>query len=439
MKRRRLIFVLALLVVVAGVGSWLFGLWEPRYQGKSLSRWFVQYYTVYDAENDETGSARRAEAAAAIRAIGTNAVPFLLKECFSNEPDSAFRSNLLTSLRHLPAPFSFPSYVRVEYIRGAAAEALLEIRPPAEMILSKATNELAGTNRYPRYVALFLLGTIGPGAEKGVPWLVRGLQSSDPNEVVLSLRSIQNLGPAAQGALPELLGLLTNPPPTAWIQTDWLREHAAPALASLGTNAAPAIPILKQLFLAETNYHVRTIIASALCRIDPNETTALVTVFEEMTCTNTPQARVATARFLGNLGVSAINTAPLLFGMLTDTNLDVSCAAAGALRKMGAVKAAVKKPLAKQLTDQDEEIRFHAAKTLVQFDPADPDALNVFIEIIRKRSNQSAAAIQELGTLGPSARLAIPVLREASHSDDRYVRGSATWALSSIESTQGPQ
>jgi HEAT repeat protein len=106
---------------------------------------------------------------------------------------------------------------------------------------------------------------------------------------------------------------------------------------------------------------------------------------------------------------------------------------------LGAEKAAVKEPLAKKLTDQDEEIRFNAAKTLVQFDPADPDALNVFIEIIRKRSNQSSAAIQELGTLGPSARLAIPVLREASHSDDRYVRGSATWALKLIESTQGPQ
>jgi HEAT repeat protein len=265
------------------------------------------------------------------------------------------------------------------------------------------------------------------------------LRSTNANEVAFSLFSIEHLGQAAKGALSELIHVLTNPPPTAWLQTDWLREHAAPALASLGTNAAPAIPILKQLFLAETNHHVRTSIASALSRIDPNETTALVTVFEEMTRTNTPQAREATARFLGNLGASATNTAPLLIGMLTDTNLDVTCAAAGALRKMGAVKAAVKEPLAKQLTDHEEEIRFHAAKTLVQFDPADPDALNVFIEIIRKRSNQSAAAIQELGTLGPSARLAIPVLREASHSDDRYVRGSATWALSSIESTQGPQ
>jgi HEAT repeat protein len=252
--------------------------------------------------------------------------------------------------------------------------------------------------------------------------------------VVLSLISIPNLGPAAQGALPELLGLLTNQPPKSWAVAT-----AAGAFASLGSNAAPAIPVLKRLFLAETNHNLRANIAGALCRIDPNETTALLTVVEEMTRTNTPQTREATARFLGNLGGSAINTAPLLIGMLTDTNLDVTCAAAAALRKLGSVKATVKEPLAKRLTDQEQEIRFNAAKTLVQFDPADPDALNVFIEIIRKRSKQSAAAIQELGTLGSSARLAIPVLREASHNEDRYVRGAAAGALKSIESTQGRQ
>src|SRR5678815_647036 len=102
MKRRRLILIAVLLVVVAGIGYGILGRRELRYQGKSLSDWFVQFYTPrrYGDETDETDDARRSEAAAAIRAIGTNAVPFLLKECFSNEQDSSIRSNILTSLSH---------------------------------------------------------------------------------------------------------------------------------------------------------------------------------------------------------------------------------------------------------------------------------------------------------------------------------------------------
>jgi HEAT repeat protein len=431
MKRRRLILIAVLLVVVAGIGYGILGRREPRYQGKSLSDWFVQFYTPrrYGDETDENDDARRSEAAGALRAIGTNAVPFLLKECFSNEQDSSIRSNILTSLSHLPAPFHFSPFVPAEDIRGAAAEALLEIRPPAELILSSATNALARTNLLDRQIGIFLLGTIGHGGQAAIPWLSQALRSPDAREVAVGLLSIEHLGQTAKGALPEMINVLTNGTFAAWV-----RYPAVSALASLGSNAVPAIPVLKQLFPAQTNHFLRTNIAVALCRIDRNESDALVAVTEEMTRTNTPQTRKQAADFLGSVGPNAKNAAPLLIAMLEDDNIDVACAAAAALKKVGVEKSAVLEPLTKKLTDDDEQVRFHAAKKIVQFDPGNADALAVFIDLIRKGSKLSMAAMQELGALGRSARAAIPTLREASRSNDRYVRGAALSALQSIES-----
>src|SRR6185436_1300821 len=120
--------------------------------------------------------------------------------------------------------------------------------------------------------------------------------------------------------------------------------------------------------------------------------------------------------------------------MLEDDNIDVARAAAAALKKVGMEKSAALEPLAKKLADDDEQVRFNAAKKIVQFDPGNADALAAFIDLIQKGSKLSMAAMQELGALGRSARVAIPTLREASRSNDRHVRGAALSALQGIES-----
>jgi len=72
MRKRRKVLVILGLIAVAAV---CFAMWprnEPGYQGRRLSDWLKRY-----RESDQ-GSPKEAEAKAAILAIGTNAVPYLV-------------------------------------------------------------------------------------------------------------------------------------------------------------------------------------------------------------------------------------------------------------------------------------------------------------------------------------------------------------------------
>src|SRR5713101_6945786 len=74
--RRRLVYLILGLVLLAGVLVAVFRRErEPEYGGKRLSEWVM----VIGHSDPATGSIQRAEAADAIRKIGTNAFPYLLK------------------------------------------------------------------------------------------------------------------------------------------------------------------------------------------------------------------------------------------------------------------------------------------------------------------------------------------------------------------------
>lgn len=72
---RKLLVVIVAAVAVAGAITFFHRSVEPRYQGRSLSEWLMIYYESDRANADR---AQRPVAAAAVRAIGTNALPCLL-------------------------------------------------------------------------------------------------------------------------------------------------------------------------------------------------------------------------------------------------------------------------------------------------------------------------------------------------------------------------
>jgi hypothetical protein len=80
-KRRRIILVSALVtaVVVVAVAFWPDP--EPKYGGKRLGEWLS---VAFDANYE---SAQRIEAQAAVRNIGTNALPILLEWIYYAPPD----------------------------------------------------------------------------------------------------------------------------------------------------------------------------------------------------------------------------------------------------------------------------------------------------------------------------------------------------------------
>ena len=80
MKRRRILLMLALIALVAGlVLFWPRGPKEPVYEGKRLTRWIEEGYNRNTPESHET--TRRV-----LKAIGTNALPFLLHQFARKDP-----------------------------------------------------------------------------------------------------------------------------------------------------------------------------------------------------------------------------------------------------------------------------------------------------------------------------------------------------------------
>ena len=82
---------LLLLVAIGGVALWLrCGPVEPVYEGKSLSQW-LENHTASSAANPPYGSPGWHKANDALRAIGSNSVPTLLKMISAKNPPPSLR------------------------------------------------------------------------------------------------------------------------------------------------------------------------------------------------------------------------------------------------------------------------------------------------------------------------------------------------------------
>ena len=162
---------------------------EPEYQGKRLSAWFKQYYRT-GQRYDQSSKDQHEQAAQAFRAIGTNAVPFLLNEFYGYSPDSPLRTNVLTFLSRLPEPFRFPPFVPAWMICEEAARAIHEIKPPDQFFLPLVTNRLYGTLKLERDATIYLLCTVGCGAREVMPFLRDMLRSTETAFVTKMVKSM---------------------------------------------------------------------------------------------------------------------------------------------------------------------------------------------------------------------------------------------------------
>src|SRR6185295_8404219 len=267
---RKRIIILILVVFAAGMGfifcRSLFSN-EPKYHGQKMSVWFKQYYRTgqWSRRSDDI---QHEQAARAIRAMGTNAIPFLVAECFSTSREFPLQTNLFTFLATLPKPFRFPPFVSAMSVREEAAEAIGEIKPPANLLLPLVTNHLSDPDKYQRWMAVYLLGRIGEGGEAAVPFLREKLRSADAQELNLAALSLDRLGPAAASAVNEL---------TEFVRTNnWHAiTFAYCALARIGPAASNAIPVLREKLAGETNTLRRAGIAAALICIDGQQTEAM--------------------------------------------------------------------------------------------------------------------------------------------------------------------
>jgi hypothetical protein len=237
-KKRRVLWAVLLVAVVAAVVWLLMPSPEPVYQGKRLSYWLAGYDTGnYNLAHPKGPSpASLAEADEAIRQIGTNACPILLR--MLQQPNSSLTVRLFDLVQKqnfFKIPFA-PANLNWKALTAFGA------------LGSRASNAVPGLvaifeanpSPFPQQAVPAILGEIGPPAEEAIPVLLQGLAHTNwsvRNNAVYALGKIH-----AQPKLvvPALIKCLCDPEP-------FVRAEAASALGWFGADAQSAIPALLEL------------------------------------------------------------------------------------------------------------------------------------------------------------------------------------------------
>ncbi|MGA2603749.1 MAG: HEAT repeat domain-containing protein [Verrucomicrobiia bacterium] len=310
---------------------------EPTYEGHSLSYWVLRD----DAYHERSGERRQAEQA--IRHIGTNALPFLLKWVQNERP--AWRSEAIDFARRLPT-WTLANWMernQSETFANNSSGALSALGEQATPILPELLRLLAnsptmsstalrissvlpaiGTNALPALISaiedpafsanrgyvLMAIRDIHPppaAAAAAVPVLIHCL--SESNLPHMAADTLGSLGAAPDRAVPALMACLQSP-------NQELRWASVEALGNFGTNSLAAVPALIHC-LHYGNSEVASEAAKTLGKIglEPNLVIpALASAIQRDDAGISISAVIA----LGTFGAQATNEVPLLTGLLSD-------------------------------------------------------------------------------------------------------------------------
>ncbi len=228
MNRRRRLLLLAVCASAATLAAAVLWLWprEPVYEGKTLSEWLmVNAVTPTGARNSEA----EAKATEAVRQIGTNALPLLLKWLDYQRP--AWKDKLQRQLFKLPAGLQSRLF-RIRFIQ----------------------NRLFWPDRRPG-AAIHGFRMLGEAASPAIPELTRRLNARRPDAPANEVSALLNIG---DSGLPPLLAWLCDPkhqraqrPPRGAFLPYPLakgqdRAFLAQALGMRTWNAKQTIPALTQ-------------------------------------------------------------------------------------------------------------------------------------------------------------------------------------------------
>jgi HEAT repeat protein len=364
--RRRIASTTAILAALAFLAWLAFYSSEPSYHGKSLSAWLEQARQSKEMENALSDVYLDTPSARAIRAMGKDALPFLIR--MAHTRDTPLRKRMIDLSRqydwlgYRPQPF--------DDIQTKTAYGFLVLGPAARPALPKLISMLDDPAPEVRLLAAFAIGKIGPDGAPAIPALQRLITNSvapNPQRKVstdergLAAYALGAMGSVARPALPQIQLLRKDPDlfvrgiaEAAFVKisgtgldaifeplkdpnsTNW--PFAAMAITYLGTNGAPAIPSLIPA-LQNTNASVRERALHALSAIHMSLETTIPAILPLVAATNTNNwSRASALTVLGNLGLSARGLVPMT-------------------------------TLLQALQDPDENIRIHATNALRQIDP----------------------------------------------------------------------
>ncbi len=213
---------------------------EPVYHGLPLSYWLKGYYA-------STNAPTRADTDAAMRQMGTNASPTLLRMLRGSDSlltDKVAEKLGLWLYRHNFVKFNPPMQSDMKHffaLWGMSAmdpEATRSAVPQLIEIYDRQPNRLA------RQIVAAVLSEIGPPAKAAVPELLQGTADTNDNVRMDCIFALGQIHAEPDRAVPVLTKCLRDP-------LSQIRGSAARALGTFGEDARPALPALKDLLKDE--------------------------------------------------------------------------------------------------------------------------------------------------------------------------------------------
>ena len=279
MKRRRLILFGALALMAASVVAlWPRGPKEPVYQGKKLTRWIGEYC-------ESNTEAEQERAVTGIRAIGTNALPYLLylfvrpptptttkfnawmeehtdfglrlPEAWSSWNMAGYGINVLGSNATDALPV-LVGYLGDEKRGHLAAYGMSGV---GESALPFLLNACDSTNATVAFQAVEALGGIAKHFESAIPPLIRLLDHTNDAVGMRAAQALRSNQSRPDLVVPALIRKLSD-------RNTRRQMSAAFALGWQGKAARAAVPHLLPL-LQSPDLRVKTAASNALQQIDP--------------------------------------------------------------------------------------------------------------------------------------------------------------------------
>ncbi len=262
---------------------------QPKYEGKTAEEWFEQY--------DITGGFPEVTAnPVPFQNLGTNAVWFLWHE--SRRKDSSLTVWLMEKKDRLFKTNRGPARSHEEERQLRATFLIRSLGAAADPLIPAMIAELQSGNPVTVESTVWNLSALHRQPAVVVPALLQSLALTNRNaqQRVNHIQALSALGPDAAAALPDLRRMLTNSTSSSgelfWLNHTILRINgpgpelahftnrihlgnlatslaAVDELATLGTNARPAVPVLLRLSQSLTNQSESNRVMMMIPYIDP--------------------------------------------------------------------------------------------------------------------------------------------------------------------------
>jgi len=272
--------------------------------------------------------------------------------------------------------------------------ALARVHPTDKELRRQATERLVerimDKDPYVRAAAARGLAALPPAPEITLPVWEKALKNADETTAHYALDALAGLGPAA---LPRLMEALKH---------KQLRAQVLYVLGQLGPKAAPATAALSKL-VTDADAHVAA----------------------------------EAALTLGKIGPAAASSVPALLAALDQEDCPNAHAIVFALGQIGPAAGPAVPMLTKLLQGPDQSLAATSAWALVQIQPKSPEIVAkavaaIVASLADPLPETRVASIEALGSLGPSAKGAIPALEKATKDGDESVRAAAAAAIARI-------